>query len=88
MLCNLVEDMLSYWSDARDSILVMKARMAEINSQLTTLDNMFTWKGMVGITGHGVLGGGGSGSATGGIVHVGCGGGGSVSATSCMNASP
>ena len=88
MLCNLVKDMLSYWSDARDSILVMKARMAKIDSHLTTLDNTFAWKGTVGIIGHGVLGGGGSGSATGGIVHVGCGGGGSGSATGCKNAYP
>ena len=57
MLCNLVEDMLSNWSDARDSVLVMKTRMAEIDSQLTALDNTFTWKGTVGIIGYGGLGG-------------------------------
>ena len=55
MLCNLVEDILNYWSDAGEYVLVMKARMAKIDSQLTTLDNTFTWKGTVGITGHGVL---------------------------------
>ena len=88
MLCNLVEDMLSCWSDARDSVLVMKARMAEIDSQLMTLDNTFAWKGTVGITGHGGLRGGGSGSAIRGVLHIGCGGGGSGSATSCTNASP
>ena len=88
MLCNLVEDMLSNWFDARDSVLAMKTRMVEIDSQLTTLDNTFAWKGTIGIIGHGDLGGGGNGSATGSLVHVGCGGDGSGSATSCTIAAP
>ena len=51
MLCNLVEDMLSNRSNARDSVLSMKIGIAEINSQLTAMDNSFTWKGTVGIKG-------------------------------------
>lgn len=95
MLCNLVEDMLSNWSDARDSVHAMKTRMAEIDSQLTTMDNSFAWKGTVGITSHGSLGGGnhdlrggGSVSTTGGVVHVGCGRGGSGSVTGCTITAP
>ena len=75
MLCNLVEDMLTNWSDARDSVLAVKSRIAEIDAQLTAMDNSFSWKGTAGISGHGSLnggghdwGGGGRGSSTGGLV--------------------
>ena len=56
MLCNLVEDKLSNWSVACDFVHAMKAKMAEMDSQLTTLDNMFSQKGMVGNIGHVGLG--------------------------------
>ena len=42
MLYNLVEDMLSNWVEARDSLLAMKTRMDEIDTQLTAMDNAFS----------------------------------------------
>ena len=97
-LCNLVKDMLSNWVEAHDSILSMKTRMAEIDSHLTAMDNSFSWKGTRGISGHGGLyrgghdrGGGGSGSATGGMVftsHGGCGNGRSIGCTMIYPPSP
>ena len=41
MLGNIVEDMLSNWSEACDIVLAMKAKMMEMDTQLTSLDNTF-----------------------------------------------
>ena len=75
MLCNLMEDMLTNWADARDTVQSVKTRISEIDAQLTAMESSFAWKGNVGISGHGGLnggsrdrGGGGSGSTMGGMV--------------------
>ena len=50
MLGNLVEDILSNWSAARDTVLAVKDKMVEMHTQLTTLDNTFDWNYMAGVT--------------------------------------
>ena len=50
MLCNMEEDMLSNWSDAHITVHSMKAKIAEIDTQLTAMDNSFSWKGMATIS--------------------------------------
>ena len=64
MLGNLVEGMLSNWSIARDIVLAMKAKMVEMDTQVTTLDNTFAWNCMADNAGYVRIGDGGSGSAT------------------------
>ena len=90
MLCNLVEDMLNNWVEARDFVLTMKTGMVEIDAQLTAINNSFSYKGTASISAHGGRdwGGGGSGSATGGLVLTSRGGGGSGSATGCTTMAP
>ena len=75
MLCNLMEDMLINWVDARDMVQTVKTRISEIDAQLIAMESAFASKGNAGISGHGGLnegscerGGGGRGSATGGLV--------------------
>ena len=43
---NLMEYMLSNWLDAHDTFLVVKAKMVEMDAQLTNLDNTFAWNCM------------------------------------------
>ena len=51
MLGNLIEDMLSNWLEARDTILAVKEKMVEMDVHLTSLDNTFSWNCMVGKAG-------------------------------------
>ena len=95
ILCNLVEDMLNNWSDTRDSVLAIKTKIVDNDAQLTTMDKSFAWKDNASISGHAGLsgggcdrGGGGSGSAIGGMVLVSRGGGGSGSMTWCTTTTP
>ena len=50
MLCNLAEEMLSNWSEARIAVHSMKAKIGEIDAQLTVMDNSFAWKGTASIS--------------------------------------
>ena len=51
MLGNIVEYMLSNGPEARDIVLVLKAKMRETDTQLTSLDNTFAWNCMAGKAG-------------------------------------
>ena len=73
MFCNLAEDMLSNWSEARIAAHSMKAKIIEIDAQLMAMDNSFSWKGTASIsslnvhnTGGCAQGGVASGSESGG----------------------
>ena len=93
MLYNLAEDMLSNWAEARIAIHSMKAKIAEMDAQLTAMDNYFSWKGMASIsslnvhkTGGGAQGGVASGSESGGWALTSLGG--SGSAMGCSTKTP
>ena len=58
MLYNLVEDMITNWVDARDTVQTVKTRISEIDAQLTTMESSFAWKGNARISGHDGLNGG------------------------------
>ena len=62
MLCNLAEDMLSNWAEARIAVHSMKTKIVEIDAQLTAMDKTFSWKGTTSISSGGAQGGGASGS--------------------------
>ena len=64
MLGNIVEDMLSNWLAACDTVLVVKAKMMEMDTQLTSLDNTFAWNCMTRKARYVGLVDGGSGRAT------------------------
>ena len=64
MLGNLGEDMLSNWSETHDTVLAVKAKMMEMDAQLTSLDNTFSWNCTGGKAGQAGHVDGGSGSAT------------------------
>ena len=57
--------MLSNWLEDRDTILAVKAKMTEMDTQLTSLDNTFSWNCMAGKSGHVGLGECGSGITSG-----------------------
>ena len=85
MLCNLVEDILSNWVEARIAVHSMKTKIVEIDAQLTAMDKTFSWKGTTSISslnihnsGGGAQGGGASGSETGGRAITSIGGSGSA----------
>ena len=72
MLCNLAEDMLSNWAEARMVVHSMKMKIVEIDTQLTELEKNFSWKGIASISslnihkaGAEAQGGGASGGASG-----------------------
>ena len=50
MLCNLAEDMLSNCAEARIAVHSIKAKIAEMDAQLTAMDNSFSWKGTTSIS--------------------------------------
>ena len=50
MLCNIAEDMLSNWAEARIAVHSMKTKIAEMDAQLTAMDKSFSWKGMASIS--------------------------------------
>ena len=50
MLCNLAEDMLSNWAEAKMAVHTMKMKIAEIDAMLTDLDKTFSWKGTASIS--------------------------------------
>ena len=88
MLYNLVEDMLNNWSEARIAVHSMKAKIVEIDAQLTAMDNSFSLKGTASISSLNVhkmggcaQGGVASGSKSGGQALTSLGG--SDSATGC-----
>ena len=73
MLCNMVEDILSNWSEAQVVVHTMKTKITDIEAQLTAMDNSFAWKGTTSISslngmkvGGRTQGGGASGSESGG----------------------
>ena len=51
MLYNLMEDMLTNWEDARDTIQMVKTITLETYAHLTTMERSFAWKGSTGISG-------------------------------------
>ena len=61
-----MEDMLSNWSKARDTVLAVKTKMVELDAQLTSMDNTFAWNCMADKAGQVGHMDDGSGSATGG----------------------
>ena len=70
-----MEDMLTNWEDARDTIQMVKTITLETYAHLTTMESSFAWKGSTGISGQGGMlgdsrewGGNGSSSAMGGMV--------------------
>ena len=93
MLCNLAEGMLSNWVESRIAVHSMKAKIAEIDAQLTAMDKSFSWKGTASISslnvhnsGGGAQGGGASGSEMGGRTITSLGG--SGSAIDCSTKTP
>ena len=93
MLCNLMEYMLTNWDDAKGTVHMVKTRILEIDAQLMEMERPFAWKGNTsnssyrGIHGEShYRGGGGSGSAMGGMILPTRGG--SGSATGCTMVPP
>lgn len=42
-----MEDMLGSWSSARNTVLSVKAKMTDMDNQLSSLDANFAWKCLV-----------------------------------------
>ena len=85
MLCNLAEDMLSNWAEARIAVQSMKTKIAKMDAQLTAMDKSFSWKGTTTISSlnfhnsrGGAQGGSASGSEMGGHAITSLGGSGSA----------